>query len=81
MVAKHYSATDAAKILGCSRSSVCRAARNNDIGIFANGRLAALSTDHLSAIKSHIHETPGNPMWIAARGQKLKKRKEKTRAL
>lgn len=73
----YYSATTAAKMLGCSRSSVCRAAKNYGIGIFTDGRLAALAKGDLSQIKSHVHETPGNPQWIAARGRKSRKAQKK----
>lgn len=78
-VDQYLSATNAAKILGCSRSSVCRAAKNYGIGIFANGRLAALTKNDLGQIKNYIHESPGNPEWIAARGQKSQKPKRRKR--
>jgi hypothetical protein len=73
----YYSATTAAKELGCSRSSVCRAAKSHGVGIFTNGRLAVLSKSDVSRIKELIHETPGNPFWIAARGRKLRPGKKK----
>lgn len=76
-VNEYVNATTAAKILGCSRSSVCRAAKNYGIGIFTNGRLAALAKCDLNQIKSHVHETAGNPQWIAARGRKAKKSQRK----
>jgi hypothetical protein len=72
----YFNATYAAKIIGCSRSSVCRAAKSNGIGIFTNGRLAALTKNDISVIRERVHETPGNPLWIAARGRKLPKRKK-----
>lgn len=72
-VNEYVNATTAAKIIGCSRSSVCRAAKNYGIGIFTNGRLAALAKGDLNQIKSHVHETSGNPQWIAARGRKSRK--------
>jgi hypothetical protein len=76
--AEYLSATNAAKVLGCSRSSVCRAAKNYGIGIFTGGRLAAISKSDLNQIKDHLHESPGNPDWIAAKGQKsIKARKRK----
>jgi len=74
---EYVNATTAAKMLGCSRSSVCRAAKNYGIGIFTNGRLAALAKGDLSQIKSHVHETSGNPQWIAARGRKTRKTRRK----
>jgi hypothetical protein len=73
----YFNATSAAKELGCSRSSVCRAAKNDGIGIFTNGRLAVLSKQDVASIKNHIHETSGNPLWIAARGRKHKKGRKK----
>lgn len=79
-VGTYYNATSAAKILGCSRSSVCRAAKNYHIGIFTNGRLAAIAQNDLTLIKEKIHETSGNPLWIAARGQKVSKAKRQRKA-
>ncbi len=61
----HISATHAAKILGCSRSSVCRAAKASGVGIYANDRLAAIPLNKIEKIKPFIHETAGNPNWIA----------------
>lgn len=75
-IESYYNATHVAKIIGCSRSSVCRAAKNNNVGIFTNGRLAALTKADISVIRDRVHDTPGNPLWIAARGQKVPKRKK-----
>lgn len=75
----YYNATTAAKVLGCSRSSVCRAAKSHGVGIFTNGRLAVLSKNDVSKIKELIHETPGNPYWIAAKGRKLKAARKKSK--
>lgn len=69
----HFTATLAAKMLECSRSSVCRAAKASGAGIYANGRLVAITQNDLKKIKPFIHETSGNPDWIAA-GKKKKKR-------
>ena len=71
-VNEYVNATTAAKIIGCSRSSVCRAGKSHGIGIFTNGRLAAIAKNDLNQIKSQVHETAGNPNWIAARGQKTR---------
>ena len=76
-VNEYVNATTAAKILGCSRSSVCRVAKNYGIGIFTSGRLAALAKCDLNQIKSHVHECAGNPEWIAGRGRKTKKSRRK----
>lgn len=70
----YVSATTAAKLLGCSRSSICRAAQRHGIGVFASGRLAALSQADISAIKSHLHESSGNPVWIAAAARRKSKK-------
>jgi hypothetical protein len=74
---EYMSATTAAKLIGCSRSSVCRAAKNYGIGIFTSGRLAALTKNDLNLIKDRVHETSGNPVWIAARGAKVRKGRKK----
>jgi hypothetical protein len=63
----HLTATLAAKMLECSRSSVCRAAKASGTGIYANGRLVAIPENQLNKIKPFIHETAGNPDWIAAK--------------
>jgi hypothetical protein len=77
----YYNATTAAKVLGCSRSSVCRAAKSHGVGIFANGRLSVLSKSDVSKIKDLIHDTPGNPFWIAAKGQKIKTTRKKSKGI
>ncbi len=65
----YFSGTQAAKQLGCSVKTICRAARRADVGIWLiSGRLAALSPADVAALKPHIHETSGNPNWIATRG-------------
>lgn len=74
---QHYSATHAAKIIGCSRSSVCRAARVNKVGVFTEGRLAALTKSDMKVIRETVRETSGNPLWIAARGQKIGRKKKR----
>jgi hypothetical protein len=80
-VAEYITATDAAKIIGCSRSSVCRAAKNYEAGVFANGRLAAISRSDIEVLKDKIHKTSGNPNWIAARGQKLGRKKKRKQGI
>ncbi len=72
---RYYNATSAAEALGCSRSSVCKAAKNHSIGIFANGRLAALTSDDLNSLKAYIHERAGNPLWVAKTKKKSKRTK------
>lgn len=62
---------EAAEKLGCSVKTVTRAARRAGVGVFVHGgnRLAALHPADLAKMKSHIHETSGNPVWIATRGK------------
>lgn len=73
----YYSTRQAAAKLGCSEKTISRAARRSGIGIyFIGGRLAALAPTDLTALRSVIHETSGNPNWIAA-GQAAKKRRRK----
>jgi len=65
----YYSAHQAAERLGCSVKTISRAARRADVGVWLiSGRLAALSPANAAALKLQIHETSGNPNWIAARG-------------
>lgn len=67
----YYSTRQAAERLGCSAKTISRAAKKSGRGIyFIGGRLAALSPADLAALKPHIHETSGNPNWIAARGKR-----------
>ena len=70
MANTHVSASAAAKLLGCSRSSICRAAKKNKLGVFAGDRLAALSTEDVEKIRPLLHATAGNPNWIAAKATK-----------
>lgn len=77
-IEKYYNATAAAQVLGCSRSSVCRAAKANTIGIFAGGRLAALTRFDIEALREHLHASPGNPMWIAAAGTGRRSRRRRS---
>jgi excisionase family DNA binding protein len=68
-VTGYYSGTQAAELLGCSVNTVGRAARRADVGVWlVGGRLAALSPADVEALKPHIHDTSGNPNWIATRG-------------
>jgi excisionase family DNA binding protein len=65
----YISGQEAAKRLGVSSVTISRVARRTGIGVFVeDGRLAALATTDLPLLKSHIHETSGNPNWIAAKG-------------
>lgn len=67
----YLTSNEAAKKLGCSVKTVTRAARRANVGVFVHGgnRLAALHPADLAKMRSVIHETAGNPVWIAARGK------------
>ena len=64
---EYTTATRASKIFGCSRTSVCRAAKSSGLGVFANGRLAAIKLCDLKKIKTLIRTTAGNPNWISSK--------------
>jgi excisionase family DNA binding protein len=72
----YYSTRQAAERLGCSAKTISRAAKKAGVGIhFIGGRLAALAPADLLALKPHIHETSGNPDWIAAAKPKLRRKR------
>lgn len=72
----YISGQEAAKRLGVAPITVSRVARQHGIGVIVeDGRLAALATTDLLRLKPLLHETSGNPIWIANRGKKLRKRK------
>lgn len=72
----YISCGEAARRLGCSPNTIGRAARRGRIGVFVEGgRLAALPLQDLPRLKPLIHETSGNPVWIATRGKKLRAKK------
>lgn len=72
-----YSTREAAEMLGCSPRTVSRAAKRAKIGLtYASGRMAALAKADIDRLKGHIHESSGNPNWIAA-AKKKKKRSKK----
>lgn len=63
----YISGKEAARRLGCSPITVSRVARQHRIGIIVeDGRLAALAMSDLLRLRPLIHESPGNPVWIAA---------------
>jgi len=71
----YYSTRQAAARLGCSARTISRASKKAGVGIYlVGGRLAALALNDLSVIRKLIHETSGNPNWIAAakHGRKMK---------
>jgi len=66
----------AAKRLGCSPPTIRRVAKAQGVGILADGtRIVAVAAHELPLLKPHIHETSGNPLWIAA-GKKPRRRKK-----
>lgn len=70
----YLSMKSAAKRLGCSPPTVRRIAKSRGIGILADGTtLVAVAVKDLALLKPHIHETSGNPVWIAA-GKTRRKR-------
>jgi hypothetical protein len=56
---------DAAKMLKCSKATVSRAAHNVGVGYVAGTRLMGFAKDDIARLRPAIHETPGNPTWIA----------------
>lgn len=72
----YLSMKSAAARLGCSPPTVRRVAKSRGIGILADGTtLVAVAVQDLALLKPHIHETSGNPVWIAA--GKAKRRRKK----
>jgi len=73
----YISGQEAAKRLGVAPITVSRVAKRTGIGVFVDGgRLAALATNDLVLLKTHIHKTSGNPLWIAAATPKAKRRRK-----
>lgn len=71
----YLSMKSAAKRLGCSPPTVRRIAKARGVGILADGTtLVAVAVNDLPLLKPHIHETSGNPLWIAA-GKAKRRRK------
>jgi excisionase family DNA binding protein len=66
---EYLSMEEAAKRLSCSPPTVRRIAKQRGLGVrVQNGRIVAIATHELPLLKPFIHETSGNPNWIAARG-------------
>ena len=74
---EYLTASEAARRLNVSVNSIGRAAREQQIGIFAGGRLVALAPSDIDKLRPALHATPGNPNWIAGRGKTVKKRAAK----
>jgi hypothetical protein len=72
----YVSMEGAAKRLGCSSPTVRRVAKQRGLGIMTEqNRIVALALHELPLLKPWIHETSGNPVWIATRGKKSKPRR------
>lgn len=72
----YISMEGAAKRLGCSSPTVRRVAKARGLGIMTEqNRIVALALHELPLLKPHIHETSGNPVWIASRGKGKRPRK------
>jgi len=67
-VVVYLSSDEAAKALGCKPKTIVRAARAARCGVFVRGgtRFAAVSPADLPRLRPYVHETSGNPVWIAA---------------
>ncbi len=76
----YLTSSEAAEKLGCCVKTITRAARRAGIGVFVHGgqRLAALHPADLTRMKAVIHETSGNPLWIAAAAEKKPARRRKS---
>lgn len=72
----YLSPIEVATKLGCSTNTVGRAARKASVGVYTHGgnKLAALHPSEVSSLKAFVHETSGNPIWIAAAKPKAKRR-------
>jgi excisionase family DNA binding protein len=76
----YLSMEGAAKRLGCGAATVRRAAKRCGVGIVTEqNRIVAVAEHDLPLLKSHIHETSGNPNWIAARGTGKQSRVDRRR--
>jgi hypothetical protein len=58
---------EAAKIIGCSKATVCRAANKANVGFVAGNRLMGLTREDVASLRKYVHDTAGNPDWIAGR--------------
>lgn len=67
----YVSPSELAHELGISPNTVGRAARRTGCGVYTHGgkRLAALHPSDVPKIRAAVHETSGNPIWIASRGK------------
>lgn len=70
-----FSVAEVASKLGCSLSTVRRAAFAATCGVrlSSSKRLVALTPDDVVKLRRHVHDTAGNPVWIANKGRKIKR--------
>lgn len=70
----YLSPTEVATKLGVSVNTIGRAARKAGCGVYTNGgsKLVALHPSDVTALRTHVHATSGNPVWIAAFKKKRK---------
>lgn len=64
---QYLSPAEAAKLIGCSRRTVCRVGKAAGIGVQAGGRLVAFAPEDTDKLRGLVHATSGNPVWIAKR--------------
>lgn len=76
----YLSLVTAATKLGCSPRTVGRVARRIGAGILADGKkVVAVAVHELPLLKPHVHESAGNPEWIATKGTGPHSRFRKTK--
>jgi len=66
-VVNYLSPKEAATKLGCSVNTIARAAKKHGYGVVAGNRFVAITNRDADRLKKSIHDTPGNPEWIAAK--------------
>lgn len=73
MPTEYLTVSEVARRLDCSHRSVGRAAAKHGLGIVAGGRVVAIPAANVPRVKDFIHETSGNPNWIAKAGKRKRK--------
>jgi len=73
----YLSPIEVATRLGVSTNTIGRAARRAKCGVYTHGgnKLAAISSAEVASLRSHINETSGNPVWIAAFKEKQRRKR------
>lgn len=74
-----HSTVDAARILGCDRTTVYRVATANDIGQRTKGSKVLLTEADIEALRKLIRDAPGCPKFVPGNyfGQAPKKSRKK----